>query len=206
LLPFAPHHIPPAFRDQRVLEAMERVPRARFVPAHLQEEANLDVALPIGLGQTISQPFVVAYMTGALRLGPGQRVLEIGTGSGYQTAILAQMGLEVFTVEVHAELALRARIILTELGLADRVHFRVGDGWHGWPSGEPYDGILCTASPDRMPPALIEQLRDGGRLVIPIGRKEQQTLVVLERHGAELLELARLPVRFVPLLRAGAQG
>lgn len=185
---------------------MERVPRSRFVPAHLESEANLDVALPIGLGQTISQPFIVAYMTAGLKVGPGSKVLEVGTGSGYQAAILSAMGVDVYTVEVLPELARRAKAALDELGLGSRVHFRIGDGWHGWPAMAPFDGIICTAAPPRIPPALIEQLAPSGRLVIPIGPRETQQLHVLERSGDTLEEVARLAVRFVPLVRAGAEG
>jgi protein-L-isoaspartate(D-aspartate) O-methyltransferase len=206
VLPFLRSHLPDGFRDDRVFDAMERVPRAKFVPAHLQEEANLDVALPIGLGQTISQPFIVAYMTAGLKVGPGAKVLEVGTGSGYQAAVLATMGVDVYTVEVIAELTRRAQTTLGELKLQDRARFRVGDGWHGWPSAAPFDGIICTAAPARIPPALIEQLAPGARLVIPIGARESQVLHVLERRGQGLEEVARLAVRFVPLVRAAAEG
>lgn len=206
MLPFAPNHLPEAFRDERVLAAMEKLPRERFVPSHLREEAGLDVALPIGLGQTISQPFVVAYMTAGLAVKAGSRVLEVGTGSGYQAAVLAEMGAEVYTVELLPELAQRAREVVTELGLEERVHFRVGDGWHGWPSAAPFDGIICTAAPARVPPSLLEQLKVGGRLVIPVGARESQVLLVLERTREGLREIGSLPVRFVPMVRSAVQG
>jgi protein-L-isoaspartate(D-aspartate) O-methyltransferase len=167
MLPFAPKHLPEGFRSERVLDAIERVPRDRFVPEPMREDAARDIALPIGFGQTISQPFIVAYMTAGLNAHPGSRILEVGTGSGYQTAVLAALGLEVFTIELIPELSERAKKALEELGLAERVHFKVGDGWHGWLSEMPFDGIICTAAPARMPPALLEQVRVGGRLVIP---------------------------------------
>lgn len=181
---------------------MESVPRHAFVPPPFSADADANVALPIGLGQTISQPFVVAYMSAGLASSPGDRVLEVGTGSGYQAAILASMEVEVFTIEVLPELSRRAEAVITSLGLAERVHFRVGDGWHGWPSAAPFDGILCTAAPGSLPPPLLEQLRDGGRLVIPVGPLDSQTLYVLEKRGPEdLAVIHQIAVRFVPLVR-----
>ena len=205
-LPFPVERLPVALRDPRVLEAMAKVPRARFVPKNLEGEAEADVALPIGLGQTISQPYVVAYMTAALGVGPNHRVLEIGTGSGYQAAVLATMGVEVHTVELLPALSESARALLTELGLGSRVRFRIGDGWHGWPAHAPYDGVICTAAPEHIPTALIEQLRLGRRLVIPVGAPGAQTLRVLEKGKSGLLELHRLPVAFVPLVRPTAEA
>lgn len=205
-LPFPVERLPVALRDPRVLEAMAKVPRARFVSEDLGEEAEADVALPIGFGQTISQPYVVAYMTAALRVSPGHRVLEIGTGSGYQAAVLATMGVEVYTVELLPALAERARRLVDDLGLATRVHFKVGDGWHGWPAGAPYDGVICTAAPTSIPPALIEQLGLGRRLVIPVGPTGAQTLRVLEKGETGLTEQHKLAVAFVPLVRAGIEA
>lgn len=205
-LPFLAERLPAALRDARVLEAMHLVPRALFVPEPHREAAGEDIALPIGLGQTISQPYVVAYMTAALRVGPGDRVLEIGTGSGYQSAILAAMKVEVYTMELRAPLAERARETVESLGLGGRVHFRVGDGWHGWAQAAPFDGIICTAAPSHIPPALIEQLREGGRLVIPVGPPGDQTLRVLEKSPAGLVEHHQLAVAFVPLVRAEVDG
>jgi protein-L-isoaspartate(D-aspartate) O-methyltransferase len=206
MLPFAPNLLPEAFRSPRVLEAMERIPRARFVPGPIQDEADRDVALPIGFGQTISQPFIVAYMTAGLDPQPGSKVLEIGTGSGYQTALLAELGAEVYTIELIPELLSGAKRALEELRLSSRVHFRVGDGWHGWPSAAPFDGILCAAAPARIPPALLGQLKLGGRIVIPVGPRERQLLHVLKRDEAGFEEIGRLDVRFVPLVRAEAEA
>jgi len=193
-------------RDERVLATIARVPRERFVPGASLPDAWANVALPIGAGQTISQPFVVAVMTEALALQGGERVLEIGTGSGYQTAILATLVETgaVVSVERHATLAHGATTRLAELGIAN-VEIHVGDGTTGWPPGTPYDRIMVTASGPRVPPPLIQQLRpDGGRLVIPIGEPEDQHLVVITRDGDQTTERRLGPVRFVPLIgRAG---
>jgi len=202
MLPFAPAQLPEGLRDPHVLEAMDRVPRAEFVPQHLLGDAQRDVALPIGHGQTISQPLVVAWMTAALHVGPGDRVLEIGTGSGYQTAVLAALGAEIWTIEVVPALARAARERLEKLGLADRVHFRVGDGRHGWPGKRNFHGVLCAAAPATLPPALLDALADGGRLVIPIGTDDAQVLRSYQRVGDAILEETLLPVRFVPLISA----
>lgn len=201
-LPFHAERLPEALRDPRVLEAMRQVPRAPFVPEPYRTAAEEDVALPIGLGQTISQPYVVAYMSAGLAVRPGQRVLEVGTGSGYQTAILAAMEVEVYTIELLPELSARAKETLDALGLGARVHFRVGDGWHGWRDAAPFDGIICTAAPAVLPAELLGQLREGGRLVIPVGPPGEQTLRIMERSGAGFELLHQLPVAFVPLVRA----
>jgi protein-L-isoaspartate(D-aspartate) O-methyltransferase len=201
MLPFSPSQLPQDLRDERVLSAMERVPRAAFVPEESRGEAEQDVALAIGYGQTISQPYIVAYMTAGLRVKPGDRVLEIGTGSGYQTAILAEMGLEVYSVELIPELKERAEKTLRSLGLADRVHLKIGDGRHGWPQHAPFDGVLVTAAPEKIPPSLVEQMKVGAKLVIPIGPRSAQELLVLERRHDELREVKKLSVRFVPLVK-----
>jgi protein-L-isoaspartate(D-aspartate) O-methyltransferase len=201
MLPFPPQLLPEELRDQRVLDAMERIPRQLFVPEASREEAERDVALSIGFGQTISQPYIVAYMTANLGLSPGRKVLEVGTGSGYQTAVLAQMGVEVYSVELIPELSRRAEHALRELHLMDRVHLRIGDGRHGWAAHAPFDGILCTAAPLTLPTDLIEQARIGARLVVPVGPRDQQLLRVLERRADELVEIRHLAVRFVPLVR-----
>lgn len=205
MLPFSPSQLPPELRDPRVLEAMEAVPREAFVPEEVRHLAAQDEAIPIGYGQTISQPFLVAYMTAALRVRPGSRVLEIGTGSGYQTAVLAALGAKVYTIEVIPELSRRAREVMERLGMAGSVEFRVGDGRHGWPTEAPFDAVLCAASASTIPPAFVEQLKPGGRLVLPVGTSTQ-VLRVLRREQAGLAELSRLHVRFVPLVRPGPEA
>ncbi|HEU4403539.1 MAG TPA: protein-L-isoaspartate(D-aspartate) O-methyltransferase [Candidatus Polarisedimenticolia bacterium] len=187
-------------RDRRVLEAMRSVPRHLFVPELERERAYDDGPLSIGEGQTISQPYIVAFMSEAIDPGSGDRVLEVGTGSGYQTAILASIVDEVFSIEIRPDLAESARRRLDALGCRN-VIVRVGDGHAGWPEEGPFDGILVTAAPGMVPPALIEQLAPGGRLVIPIGAGDQN-LVRLTRtsHGIERETL--LPVRFVPMTGA----
>jgi protein-L-isoaspartate(D-aspartate) O-methyltransferase len=186
--------------DVRVLEAMTRVPRERFVPDALRSEAYDDHPLSIGLGQTISQPYIVGYMTEALRLEPTHRVLEIGTGCGYQTAVLAELARQVFSVELLPELADRARRTLDAFAYAN-VHIRIGDGYEGWPEHAPYDRIIGAAAPSEVPPALTSQLVDGGILVLPIGTAYQE-LRVLQKRGGALETLDTLPVRFVPMVRS----
>ena len=186
-------------RDPRVLRAVERVPREMFLPDAQRAEAYEDRPVPIGYGQTISQPYIVAYMTEALQVEPSHRVLEIGTGCGYQTAVLAELAAEVYSIELIAVLAEGARRTLDRLGYAN-VHVRAGDGHAGWPERAPFDRILAAAAPPSVPPALIEQLIDGGILVIPIGVDEQE-LRVLQRRGGRVELLSTLPVRFVPMIR-----
>jgi len=190
--------------DVRVLAAMRNVPRHLFVPEAYRAAAHDDCPLPIGHGQTISQPYIVASMTEALELKETDNVLEVGTGSGYQTAVLAEIVRTVRTVELVAELAAAARLTLGSLGY-DRITFRLGDGAMGWPEYAPFDAILVTAAPAGLPPALLAQLRDGGRLVIPIGRVEQ-TLVLVRRDGDRFLETELYPVRFVPLVSAAKEA
>ncbi len=191
-------------RDERVLGAIGRVPRERFVPVASRDDAWANVALPIGAGQTISQPFVVALMTEALGLTGSERVLEIGTGSGYQTAVLAELAAAVVSVERHAELATEAERLLRDLGYRN-VAVHVGDGTTGRPEEAPYDRIIVTAAGPRVPPPLLAQLRsDGGRIVIPVGEPHDQRLIAVDRHGDETRERPLGPVRFVPLIgRAG---
>ena len=192
-------------RDERVLAAVGRVPRPRFVPEASRDEAWANSALPIAAGQTISQPFVVALMTEALALTGGERVLEVGTGSGYQTAILAELvpAGEIVSVERHASLAAGAEALLRELGYRN-VAVHVGDGTVGWPDGAPYDRILVAAAGPRIPPPLVAQLRDGGRVVIPVGEPREQLLVAVDRVGDQTRETRLGTVRFVPLIgRAG---
>ncbi len=183
-------------KDPAVLEAMRRVPRHRLVPAELVDLAYDDRPLPIGQGQTISQPYMVAYMTEAARVRPGSRVLEVGTGSGYQTAVLAAIGADVYSIEIDPELAARAALVLGELGHRG-VHLRLGDGSLGWPEAAPFDAIVVTAAPVVVPPALVEQLAEGGRLVIPVGEPVEQVLEVHERRAETVLVTRTLPVRFV---------
>ena len=191
-------------RDEAVLQALIRVPRELFIAQELRHLAYADEALPLAEGQTISQPIVVATMTEALRVTPGQRVLEIGTGSGYQAAVLAEMGAEVVTVERLPRLADQARVLLRHLGYHN-VTAHTGDGTLGWPEAAPYDRIIVTAAAPAVPPALSDQLREGGRLVAPVGRRRGQRLLVVRKDAAGPVEAAALgPVRFVPLI--GAAG
>jgi protein-L-isoaspartate(D-aspartate) O-methyltransferase len=185
-------------RDRRVLEAVAAVPRHEFVPAELRSAAYDDRALPITLDQTISQPYVVALMTELARVTPQSKVLEVGTGSGYQCAILSRLTRALYTIEVLESLALQAHRTLVRLGMAEQVRFRIGDGWEGWPQQAPFDAILVTAAPPQVPEALVDQLAPGGRLVIPVGTGRQQ-LELLEKTPSGLRRREMLPVRFVPM-------
>jgi protein-L-isoaspartate(D-aspartate) O-methyltransferase len=184
--------------DPATLEAMRTVPRHEFLPLRLREEAYMDYPLPIGHGQTISQPFIVAFMTEAIRPQPGEKILEIGAGSGYQAAILAQMGADVYTIEIVEPLAEMARQTLERLGYKT-ARVKYGDGFHGWPEHAPFDAIVVTCAPDKIPPALVEQLKDGGRMIIPVGGGMNQELVLLRKKGGEIEKQSVLPVRFVPM-------
>ena len=185
--------------DERVLEALRNVPRHEFVPAPLQAEAYEDYPLPIGCGQTISQPYIVAVMTELLALRPDSKELEIGTGSGYQTAILAELAGDVYSVEVVPELYHHAERRLARLGYTN-VRVSLADGYDGWPEHGPYDGIVVTAAPDHVPEALKEQLAPEGRLVIPVGRPGQvQVLWLFVRNGDEFAAQRIAEVAFVPL-------
>jgi protein-L-isoaspartate(D-aspartate) O-methyltransferase len=184
-------------KDPRVLAAMAGVPRHEFVPADLVESAYEDCALPLRSGQTISQPYIVAYMTQALDLKGTERVLEVGTGSGYQAAVLAGIVSEVYTVEILAELNEQAASTLARLGYKN-VYFRIVDGYAGWPEHAPYDRIIVTAAPERVPQPLIDQLKIGGRMIIPIGRIEQE-LAILDKDGDGITRRSSIPVRFVPM-------
>jgi protein-L-isoaspartate(D-aspartate) O-methyltransferase len=185
--------------DARVLAAMESVPRHRFVRPRDVDLAYGDYPIDIGFEQTISQPYIVAYMTEALDLQPSDRVLEIGTGSGYQAAILGQLVREVYTIEIVPELAARSTALLADLKYVN-VHVRGGDGYLGWPEHAPFDAVIVTAAPDHVPRPLVDQLAVGGRLVIPVGRGDQD-LIIYTRTAEGLREESRLPVRFVPLTR-----
>jgi protein-L-isoaspartate(D-aspartate) O-methyltransferase len=184
-------------KDRSVLNAMLRVPRHRFVIPSAIDAAYDDSALPLMLGQTISQPYIVGYMTQALRLKGGERVLEIGTGSGYQAAVLAEIVQDVYTIEILKDLSGRAQSILNSLGYPN-IHFRVGDGYQGWPEFAPYDCIIVTAAPDHVPQPLIDQLKPGGRMIIPVGNLDQQ-LMLLEKGEEGVVRRATIPVRFVPM-------
>jgi protein-L-isoaspartate(D-aspartate) O-methyltransferase len=191
--------------DPVVLDAMRRVPRHLFVPEALRDRAYDDMPLPIGSGQTISQPFIVAYMTAAARLHPGDRVLEIGAGSGYQAAILAATGARVFSIEILPEIASATRAALQAAGIAG-VEVRTGDGFYGWQEEAPFDAILVTAAPETTPDPLAAQLAEGGRLIVPVGGGPQE-LLRLTRRGSGLDRESLLPVRFVPMTgEARARG
>lgn len=189
--------------EPRLLSAMQTVPRHLFVPAEYRLSAYEDGPLPIGFGQTISQPYIVALMTNLLQLRGDERVLEVGTGSGYQAAILGRLAREVHTVELLPELAERAAKLLEDLGV-DNVHIHVGDGSLGWPESAPYAGILVAAAAPKVPQALLDQLSDGGRLVVPVGGRGLQELEVWERKGDRYETSNLLSVAFVPL--RGKQG
>jgi len=188
--------------DPRVLRAMEAVPRHAFVPEELRDRAYADGPLPIGHGQTISQPYIVALMTQVAEVEPGRKVLEVGTGSGYQAAVLAELGARVFTIEIVEGLARTAADRLRRLAY-EEVHVRHGDGYRGWPSEAPFDAIVVTAAPDEIPDALVDQLAPGGRMVVPVGpRFGIQHLTVVEKsEDGRTTERSLLPVRFVPMVR-----
>jgi protein-L-isoaspartate(D-aspartate) O-methyltransferase len=198
---YAEDYLGKAALDPQVIAAIRRVPREAFVPTEVRELAYANRPLPIGHGQTISQPFIVAVMTDMLALAPGARVLEIGTGCGYQTAILAELAAQVYTIEVVAPLAEAARERLQQLGYAN-IEFRIGDGRAGWPEHAPYDAIIVTAAAPGRPERLVEQLAPGGRLAVPIGRAgATQRLTLIHKDAAGgISESIRLPVAFVPLV------
>jgi len=184
-------------RDERTLAAMRAVPRHLFVPSELAGQAYADHPLPIGRGQTISQPYIVAFMTEALALDGSETVLEVGTGSGYQAAVLAEIVSRVYSIEIVAPLAQEAGALLKDLGYSN-VEVRAGDGYQGWPEAAPFDAIIVTAAAPRIPEPLKEQLGDGGRLILPVG-DEWQELVVVTRIGDRFEEKRVLGVRFVPM-------
>jgi protein-L-isoaspartate(D-aspartate) O-methyltransferase len=185
-------------RDARVLAAMKQVPRHLFVDAKERAQAYGDHPLPIAGNQTISQPYIVALMTELADLTPGEKVLEIGTGSGYQSAVLSRLAKEVFSIEIVPELARESAARLRELGYGN-VTVREGDGYRGWPEHAPFDAILVTAAPDRIPPALLDQLAPGGRMVIPVGSFFQELKVLSKDSNGKITEKDILPVRFVPM-------
>ncbi len=185
-------------KDKRVLSAMLKVPRHLFVPEEMKDLAYRDEPLPIGYSQTISQPYIVAYMTEALKLRPEDKVLEIGTGSGYQTAILAELVREVYTIEIIPELSQRAEETLKSLGYTN-IEFLIGDGSRGWPEKAPFDAILVSAAPAEVPPALVDQLQINGRLILPVGTDSQE-LVLIKKTKKGLEKTSLIGVRFVPLI------
>jgi protein-L-isoaspartate(D-aspartate) O-methyltransferase len=184
--------------NRRVLEVMARVPRHEFVPPDLRGSAYEDRPLPIGHNQTISQPYIVAFMTEKLEPQPEDRVLEVGTGSGYQAAVLAELVAAVYTIEILEPLAERATADLARLGYTN-VHVRFGDGYQGWPEAAPFDAIIVTCAPGQVPQPLVDQLKDGGRMIIPVGPTFDQQLILLTKQAGQLEREAVLPVRFVPM-------
>lgn len=184
-------------KDENVLDALRRVPRHLFVLEEYRSQAYEDHPIPIGEGQTISQPYIVGLMSELLRVRPGDKVLEVGTGSGYQAAVLAAMGCQVYTIEIRPTLAVQAQERLQRLGYTN-VHVRIGDGYRGWPEVAPFAGIIVTAAPEKVPEPLLQQLADGGRLVIPVGSFYQQ-LKVISRIDGSFSEEDVIPVRFVPM-------
>ena len=188
-------------KDPLVLRAMRKVPRHLFLPASQKDSAYDDAPLPIGFGQTISQPYIVAYMTEVLNPQKGQRFLEVGTGSGYQAAVLAEIVDTVYTIEIIPELGKRASARLSAMGYKN-ITVKIGDGYEGWKEHAPFDGIMVTAGAESIPPPLIEQLKDGGRMVIPVGSPYLvQNLILVEKHGKAVLKRNLIPVRFVPFQR-----
>ena len=186
-------------KDEKIIEAFLKVQRHLFVPEQYRSRAYGDHPLPIGEGQTISQPYIVAFMTHVLNLSRSDKVLEIGTGSGYQAAILGELSDHVFTIEINEPLGRRADRLLKELGYFN-VKVKVGDGYKGWKEYAPFDAIIVTCAPTHVPNPLKEQLKEGGRMIIPVGESYYQKLIYLEKAGGELIQKSELPVRFVPMI------
>ncbi|MFO0909591.1 MAG: protein-L-isoaspartate(D-aspartate) O-methyltransferase [Isosphaeraceae bacterium] len=185
-------------KDPRVLEAFRTVPRHRFLPPETRRLAYHDESIPIGEGQTITPPFDVAFMTEALRPKPDDKVYEVGTGSGYQASILSRLVKDVYSVEIHEPLSKRATAVIKELGY-DNVHTRHGDGYAGWPEAAPFDAIIVTCAPEAIPPPLVAQLKEGGRMVIPIGSRFNQVVHLIEKRGGKLYDRQLRPTLFVPM-------
>jgi protein-L-isoaspartate(D-aspartate) O-methyltransferase len=188
--------------SERVLSALRKVPREEFVPTQYRAESYTDKPLPIGYDQTISQPYIVAFMTEQLQPRPTDRVLEIGTGSGYQAAILAELVAEVYSIEIIEPLAKNAEATLQRLGYKN-VHIKTGNGYKGWPEHAPFDSIIVTCAPEHVPAALLDQLKENGRMIIPVGAKFAQELYLFEKKNGRLEQSAVLPVRFVPMAHGG---
>jgi protein-L-isoaspartate(D-aspartate) O-methyltransferase len=196
---------PRGIRDERVIAAMAKVPREEFVAENVRGQSYADSALPIGHDQTISQPYIVAFMTEQLRPEPTDRVLEVGTGSGYQAAILAELVKDVYTIDIVEPLTKEASARLARLGY-NNAHVKVGDGYQGWAEVGPFDAIIVTCAPDKIPQPLIQQLKDGGRMIVPVGTTMMdQQLYLLEKKNGELAQTAILPVRFVPMVGEAAK-
>jgi protein-L-isoaspartate(D-aspartate) O-methyltransferase len=195
---------PRGIHDERVLTAMAKVPREEFVAENMRPQSYADSALPIGHDQTISQPFIVAVMTEQLRPQPTDRVLEIGTGLGYQTAILAELVKDVYTIEIVEPLAKEASAKLARLGYSN-AHVKIGDGYQGWPDVSPFDAIIVTCAPDKVPQPLTQQLKEGGRMIIPVGSGLDQQLFLLEKKEGQMAQRAILPVRFVQMAGEAAK-
>ncbi len=191
-------------KSKPVLEAMRKVERHKFVPRNVIDGAYNDFPLPIGEGQTISQPYIVAFMTEALALKPTDRVLEIGTGSGYQAAILGEIVEEVYTIEIVEVLGQRSDSLLKKLGYQN-IFVRIGDGYRGWPEEAPFDAIIVTCSPRKVPQPLQDQLAEGGRMIIPVGESYTQELVLITKEKGKLKQQSRLPVMFVPMKDSGGK-
>jgi protein-L-isoaspartate(D-aspartate) O-methyltransferase len=196
--------MPRGVHDKRVLAAMSKIPREEFVPQASRAASYTDQPLPIGYDQTISQPYIVAFMTEQLHLSSGDRVLEIGTGSGYQAAVLAELVGEVYSIEIIEPLAKTAEATLQRLGYKN-VFVKVGDGYKGWPQHAPFDAITVTCAPDHVPQSLIDQLKEGGRMIIPVGGFGGQELYLLEKKNGQLQRRAVLQVRFVPMAGEAAK-
>lgn len=193
-------------RDAATLQAMKKVDRKLFVPENMQSYAYEDSALPIGLGQTISQPYIVAYMTAAIQADTCSKVLEVGTGSGYQTAILAELAREVYTIEIIPQLAIKAKNLLDELGYTN-IHYKTADAYYGWEEAAPFDAILVTAAIREIPPNLLEQLGPQGKMILPLGAPDQtQYLVLAEKEQDRIQYTRKLAVRFVPFTGKGLQS
>jgi protein-L-isoaspartate(D-aspartate) O-methyltransferase len=196
--------MPRGIHEGRVLAAIAKVPREEFVPQEARAASYTDQPLPIGYGQTISQPFVVAFMTEQLQLKRDDRVLEIGTGSGYQAAILAELVAEVYSIEIIEPLAKNAEATLARLGYKN-VQVKAGDGYKGWPERAPFDAVIVTCAPSHVPPPLVDQMKEGGRMIIPVGGLGEQELYLLEKKNGQLEQRAVLPVRFVPMAGEAAK-
>jgi protein-L-isoaspartate(D-aspartate) O-methyltransferase len=196
--------MPRGIHEGRVLAAIAKVPREEFVPQEARAASYTDQPLPIGYGQTISQPFVVAFMTEQLQLKRDDRVLEIGTGSGYQAAILAELVAEVYSIEIIEPLAKNAGATLARLGYKN-VQVKAGDGYKGWPERAPFDAVIVTCAPSHVPPPLVDQMKEGGRMIIPVGGLGEQELYLLEKKNGQLEQRAVLPVRFVPMAGEAAK-